>query len=1348
MTRPVRPFAVLALLALLPTTIASPALARSEAQWLPLLSRLLAGPVQSLGAEEADSLAAKGDAALREGDAVAADQAWKAALAALPADAPPCTVRGALLYGRIVAQGRGASTDDDDPAEALAATCTKADVPDAERPMAGFLRALTFAEANRAGAGSPAERPDAWVDQQAIMAWRVEATKATEGAGGDRAALIAALADEAVALAGEPSGPCDTAGAKALRDQAEAARRRIEAAGRRDLTVSARARAALRDDGSIDRAKVQALADELTAPEAAWLGASGLSAAIGSLGTATMLQADPGALAPLCTALYDRLAAAIRADTAEGWQDRNVDRLTSAFGSSLSCPGRARLDGLVDDVLARAARSEDPGKGVLAVLVGAGANLAQAAITGRMDQAFAAADTLVRGLDRVREQLGDAPDDEALKATLTALVGVVRLLQTGDQAAVGQVAGAAKALAGVGRPKGSEAVPEDAPLVVRLGPGLHMGALGLLALVQSIQGDADAAEATLATLDQSLEKDAEALLRNLGAGENTEALVRTLKAARAVIEAAVADATPEAIDAATAAVRAAMAPGTGEQGWWAIGLDGGRLVLLDVLALMAADTSADKARALLADAQTVAQRLVDTALDTFEVRGTGWELLSAVPPIHAVIGRTLGADLTTEQTAKLVIEAVDAPVREALGRLASSVRAPDTQTGAQAGARPLGYLDLTIDALEMATEIGAMRFADATTEAMAELGARLLDRAAAYPPDLRGYAELTAGALLWSKDAAKGAAALDRAASTLGGSRMARYAWLPLLAKARLAAADDDAKAALAATDAALAVGVEAHQCGKHHAVDGLLPYRMVALEALGRHDEARAAWRTWSELLDQGFTGDGTIQCQMMSYRGNVAANANIAHQPGAMMLPSGTNDGTFQVGLGFQSPERDHDRIVCAAGPLATRRSDRIAGIHLAAALYALHAGRDDEAHASLLDAWSELRLVAYGSPGTLGRMAGGAANEARDKVPLRTVAWVTTAARLRGHVHLAARIEEVAQLVAGVRGTTLAEAVQADDGLPELIEEAEFAAALEPAVRAWFATSEEDDVDAAERALAKAAKDTKLGPQWGVKAAVQVLRASVGDLKGAAKELAALKAPKDATGKAVVDGLDTLLGQVAGGAADGKALGAAVDALTKAGLDGEAMGVAQQGAAMLLSQQDRAGAIALLERAVAAIPADRAPLARADMLATLGEGYIADGRLDEAAKALATMWGALHGRIPPDQELQQRMAYVNMLGGTRRWDELEARLEELVPVLGPTFGWANPTVYRLRATQVALHALRGEVDPGRIDATLAWADEAQGADDATALLHALRDGADPAARKARAEQFLAGVFGGYAP
>lgn len=1348
-TKKATPLTAMALI--LATLLPGAARARSVASIMPLMSRLLAGPVGSMGPSEAEGHAMAGDKALREGDPVAADREWRLALEALPADAPPCTVRGVLLYARSVAQAHGATGGDEEdaPAATLATACTEADVPDAERPMAGFLRALVFAEANRGGAGSAAERPDAWVDLAAIQAWRERATAEVQGAGGDRPALIAALADEVVAMASEPSGPCDTAGAAALQAAQDGARKRLEDLGRNDLVVSWRARKALRTDGSIDRSQVQALADRLARPESAWMRESALSSAIGTIGTATLLSADPGAIAPLCTALYEHLTAAVRADKADGWQDRNVSRLTGAFSSALSCPARERLDGLMDDIMARAAAADDPGQAILAILVGAGANLAQAAITGRMDLAFGAADTLVRGLDRVRERLGTTPADEALKATLAALVGVVRLLQTGDPAMVGQVAGAAQALAGVGR----DGVTEDAPLVVRLGPGFHMGALGFLALAQSIQGDAEAAEATLATLDQALEGDAEALLRNLGAGEHTEALVRTLRAARAVIEALVAqdadgddggDAAKGAagVTAARAAVGAALAPGAAETGWWAIGLDAGRLILADLLAMMASDhMPPDAVRELLGQGQAVSQRLVDTALETFEIRGTGWELLAAIPPLHEVIGKTLGQELSTEQTAKLVLAAVDAPVREALARLASAVRtSPD---------RPLGYLDLTIDVLEMATEIGPTRFADALEDSLADLGRRLLARADAYPPDLRGYAQMGAGAVLWSKDRAAAEGALRQAVDTLGSSRMARYAWLPQVALARLAASDGDMKAALAATDAALAVGVEAHGCGKAHAVDGLMPFRMTALEGLGKHDEARAAWRAWSELLDQGFGGDGTIQCQMMSYRGNVAANANIAHMPGAMMMPSGTNEGTFQVGLGFQSPVRHHDRIVCAAGPVAARRSDRIVGVHLAAGLYALLAGKDDEAHASLLDAWSELRLAAFGAPALLGRAAGAAAADSRDKVPLSAVAWVATAARLRGHVHLAARIEEIGQVIAKSRGTTLLDSLEEDDSLPQILEDVPGIDALGPAVRAWYTTTDEPGVEATRAALLKATKAMKLAPSWAVPAAVEVLRASVGDVQGAAKGLAAIKKPKDPVGHAVVSSLRTLLAQVAGGAVDAAALEAAVDALAKAGLHGEAMGIAQQGAALLMGHQDRDGAIALLQRAVDALPADLAALPRADMLATLGEAWIGDGRLDLAAKALDLMWTELHGRIPPDQELQQRMAYVNMLGGTGQWDALEGRIDELVALLGPTFGWSNPTVYHLRAAQAAIDALRGDVDASLIDATLEWADQAQNADEATALLRALRDGGnDAAARKTQAERYLAGLFGGGAP
>ncbi|GMV41555.1 MAG: glycosyl transferase [Myxococcales bacterium] len=1292
---------------------------------VPLLERLLAGPVPLDG--KAAALASEADAALRDGHPAEASRKLRAALDALPADAPPCSARGALLYAIWKAEALGSASGDPDPIEALRGACTAAEVAPSEAPMATFLGALVFAETNRGAASSPADRPDEWVDEAAIRAWGERAEATTVGA--DRVTLLRTLAHEALALASEPEGPCDDAWAPARDARLRELRAQLDTLGRQDLTVGATAREALRADGTVDRARIQALTDALNRPDAAWMRQYGLATALGAVGHATLLAADPGALAPLCNAVFEDIAADVRADTAEGWADRNVTRLTAAFGHALSCPSRAPLDALLDDVLARAATAGDGGAGVLAVLVGAGSHLAQAAITGRMDQVFAASDALLRGLDRVRDRLTDAPADQALDALLGALTGAGRLFQTGDPAALGRLAAAADTLL----PLSTEPTAPDAPMILKLAPGIHLGALGLLAGVQSIRGDTAAAEATLAVLDQALEDDVALLLRNLDASDHAPAIVRLIRAGRAVVEAAI-DPKPTHLEQARGSLEAALAPGPSEAGWWAISLDGARLILVDVLALVASD---EKHSPIVRDAMTraegVSARLVGSILDHFELRGTGWELLSVLPAVHQVLGRILTEDLAEDETARLLLETLEPPAREALSRLTKAVRDIPSERAA--------YLDMFIDVLEAATEVGAGRFVSDGDTALRDLGRALLSRGATYPTELRTYAEMAGAALLWAGDRAGAEGALERAATAARSSSIARYSWLPQLLRARLAMSSGDVETALTAADAALAAGQETHRCGKFDAADGILPFRMAALERLGRHAEARVAYRAWAALLDRGFAGDGVIQCRMMSYRGNVVATADVGHQPGSLLLPSGSQDGTFQVGIGFQSTERDHDRLVCTAGPLAARRSDRVLAVHLLAALHALAAGQDLEAHDSLLAAWSEARLIAYGQAQTLGRLGGSAAADAREKAPIALIGWAATAARLRGQAHIAGRLEELAELIATARGTTLREELSTAEP-PVILEGSPALLPVGEAARLWYAASTEAELGAASAAMAKAG--VRLSPPWGPALSTQVLNASHGRVKEADAGLRALKDPKEPLGKALVGGARVLFRQASSGQVDRASLTAAMEALARAGLPGEAMGLAQQGAALLMSTNDRAGTIALLEAAVAALPEGTHPLVRADLLAHLTEGRLADGMANEALEGLRVMWPALHGRVAPDLELQQRLTTINLLGLGQHWDELAPKVGELVSILAPTVGWGHPTVYSLRAVDVALVARSSEVDASRLDALLEWADAA-GADDATAMLRAFREGGlDAAQRRAKAEEFLGRIFG----
>ena len=1298
----------------------------------PLLTRLLgAPPAEAPGTLDWAVLAGRADRALRNGLATEASVMLGEAIEALPKSAPACRTRGALLLARMELSQAAFSGDRSETRTALEEACTKAEVPESEKAEAEYLETLLFVEDNRGSAASRADRPDAWATAKDRDAWSATALEVAGRVGGVRGALLRALVDQVRIGAQEPEGPCDDG----FEARQEAAQKeiagRIDATGRTDLGLSFRTRGLTTDKGTVDRRAVSELVEWANLPENLWMRGQIFSSALGATAYVAMTRPDPGAFAPLCKGLYEELGLGVRRDTFEGFADRHLTRLTSGFTAAIGCANREPLKALVRDVMAAAANGGDGKVGVLAVLVGAGTHLFQAVITGRTAELPIALDTLLDGIAHTRELLGDSLEDQALDAALLGVQGVAGFFMEGGSAPAARLANAAEALARIS----VEPVTEETPMMVRLAPGLHLASLSLLAIGHAATGDDEAAEATLVTLDQVLDGDMEALLSNLDAPAHAPQLVKLVRAARAVVTAGM-KGSPSAFEQARGQVEAAQQPGPGEAGWWAIGLDTGRFLLWDVLAFVANEGGQPGiTEAALVQAEGVTDRLVATVLDTFELHGSGWELLSVVPVLHKEAGRLLTGDFDTVEIMRILAKALNDPIREGLSRLSKAVG--EVPTG---GA---GFVDLLIQVLMDVTDVGVEALAQEDGAGRAELGRRLLARGEGYPNELRSYLDMGAGVLLFETDRAVALEALDRAEEEARGSVLARYAYLPDLVRARMLLTTDELREAVASVDSALAYGDEARQCGKFHETQGLLPFKGWALVALGDHEEAQRTLREYETLVDSGFSGEGAIDCRMMSYRDKVIAILNLGHQFGGIMLPV-SNDGTFQVSLGFQSNERTHDRLVCSAAPVPTRRPDRIMAAHLAAAIYAFLADDDRTAHAELLEASAEGRMLLNGTPQVLGATTGGGISDARDKLYLPLVAWATVIARARGHAHIAQQIEDIGRAIGGMSEKTLGDALPEDDALPSFLERLPRLAPLAPVVRQWVTAQGPADVGPLGKAFATAARASKVVPAWGTPFAVNVLQVSFGPVSEGGADAAKLKVPKDPVGSAAVGGWKALLALVTGEAQTTEEATRAVTALADAGLYGEASGLAQQVASVAMAAGRRPDAVAILEHAVGLIPKDEAPVARADLLMPLADGWAYDGKVKEAREAMGEVVTALHGRQPAEAEIQQRLAYVNLLGTLRDYEALAPEVSALVAIVGPWLGYVSTPVYRLRAVEVALAVRSGSYDPDQVGAILEWKDGASDVDDANVFLEGLRD-AQPDEREALADEYLGKTFGG---
>ncbi len=1240
----------------------------------PLHNTLLGMPIGPLPARAEGATAwarelTEADDALNAGEPWRAYAALQRALALTPEDAPACRVRGAL---RMVTWQVGTlnATADAEDLDLLQRDCTAdgATADPAEARAATYLRELAFLEAQASRRGNPAEQADALYTPKQREAWRARLEALAQGPlAGRQGDLLLAMTDEVIAASLEPQGPCDDTLWTRIRRDLDSVAARYRDLGRDDLAAAIQSGALVDSQRRLQTQELQRALDYADQPQNMWIRQRILNASLNQAAFSTRPPDAAATVTSLCTRTLEAAQREVELDREAGAPERNASRLFAAVGGVVACPQEEPLQRLTDTILQAGLQSQDSQADVLLTLYYAGFQMIGALFGGRGGDAARTVSLVRDGLTRVQTRLTAEPPDRALSAILGVVVTALDLAFQG-QGDLGEELRRARATL---QEIAAQPPPQDAPEILRLAPALHLALIGLDAAWSLAQSDDAHLQAALRDLDASLEQDLERLLAAYGADAYRPAFTRLARSAHRVLTAASADSPDTA--AMEAAAQDADTPDPAETRWWRVGLELGRVALWDIAG------KRDRAEATLS-------RLIEAALDDFELRNTGWELLSLAPAAHRAI-LTFTLDDNPDDTAlQTVGHALQGSLDSSLKRLSPALR--------DASAQEIGPLAALIDMLEVTQDVGPDRLVRdaAGRRAWAE---RWAERSKAYPDDLRAVAKTLTGALLFDDaNTAPAAAHLQQAAQLTQGTPLQRVSYAPLLLQASLLArTPQNHQAALSELDKAFVFTQEARSCDKTHEVEAALPAQAHLLAAAGRYDEADVVLGRYLNLIQKGFSGDATLQCQLVAYKPNFTLRMELKQSIQALFFNVNA-EGDLSISAGFEGHSRDNARLMCASNTTDAARHDLELNAWLLRAAIALRAGKDKEAHLALLGANDVAYRLIYGSPLTLDGPSAAGMEGSREKAYLKLLGWVAAYAHAAGHVGPADNLKLVGAQLLKARESSWAEAL--DGEAPPHLQGLGFEHAG-PLAAAWLPLESPEGLKAYEAALKKlAAPNTPITPE-----AVPVLLAKAHrelDPQAAAPTFKKLKVPRTDTSAKRVFAAAHLLAALDADPAKAplQPLLDLVGDLAAAGHFGDITELVARASNILWSNQRQDDTLTLTRKAAAVIPPARAPRALGMMLLWLAniDGQAASSDPAWAAR-IAQVAPSLHGTIDPELELRVLYTAAAGLAADKRFDLMKTPVRLLRQLAERGFGPQNPLTVNVQLMDLCLDALRDEID-----------------------------------------------------
>ncbi len=1265
----------------------------------PLLSRILGtGVGLPPDAWQSARLISQADRALREGQQ---PQAWLLlgqAVDALPASAPPCTARGELDYLRTTLARISFEGSDTDSLADLRKVCLDTAVPAPETRMQRYLQEVVALQTNLGTAAG--ELPAPWSTPSRLEAWSRSIDELARELGDRRGDILRALRQDLLARASQPKNRCDELWSARVKVQREAAKQAIRDAGRDDLALP---KVETKTEGArVEAVNVDSVLAWAERPENRWLRVPTLAGVLSDPALMLASESNRPRIERLCGTAFDELLHEIKSDRLEGYDGRNVSRWFAASRGIALCRRADAIASLSDELLRGAIEGKQGKIGALKVLMLTGFQALEALLTGRTSDGLVAIKVMKDGLARLSARLGPGDEDRVLDA----VIGVVGAAVDRVMSQNGDVAVALERAAATLEPIVRKPINPQAPDLLRAAPGIHLAALALLAAVNANDHDTRGRDAALQRLETSVERDVRQLLAAFGVPGQEPAILRIVKAATAVARAA--DATP-AFDgeALMRDLEAASEPAQTETRWWGVGLNGARLALWDLAAAAlvksessggskahASSPEADPRIARILDrADQTLIRLVDGAVRDWGNQGTSWEFLYVTPATHRAVAAMVLAPEQAPDLGERVARAMQPGIDAGLSRISSKLR--------DAKPAEVGFLAVLIDALELAHDQGGVTALADNVEARVKWARRLREQAATYPPEYRVVIDAAAAAAEFDSDRAKARAELQDAARDAADSQFGDVAWLPRLVEAVLLYHDDDTAGALLSVDAVVQSAKAAVPCNKPNEVVGLEPFRAWALERLGRHSDADAALRDYLDATRQ-FGGDGFIECRLVSYRNAFNFTADLKQRLGSLFFPT-SNEGTFQVGAGY-GDSRSYDRLTCVSTPISTPRLDLATTGQLMRVAYALRAGDDATANAALLGAISDGRALVHGDVASLGVNDGAAVEDARKNAFVPMIVYVAAAARGRGHLAAADQLDTLAEDIASARGESVAGSLADRPGLPRQLDKLGFDVVSPIIATAWEASDDKA------KETGTAAKPGNHGapsavPPWSLPLIESYALLRRSKVKQAMASMQRVRAPAgDALARiAVARAKDRMAGAKAPLRSVAEVI-ADLQELSRAGMFTEVQAVASEQAARLLHAKKKAEALDVLNRALSMIPADRAPLTRADLLVDIGTQVPEVLSHGDWANAMEQVEPSLQGRVALQREvaiLQRVLAYEAQQGEPER---LLSPLDRLRGVLERALGADHAETLKLALAELLVRSLQTRVEQADVDEMLA--------------------------------------------
>ena len=850
----------------------------------PLLDRISATPIAFEPSSRASAIdVGAADALLRQGRGAGAYITLEHALEKLPATASPCRTKGVLHYLRWSLAGAAYAETVNDHYEALRDVCLAPEPSESDALIRDYLRELSTLQLHRGTKGFAL--PVEWLSRTSRDAYSARIDTFSERLSAEQSALLHAFRDEMLARTEEPRGPCDTGFIERWKAAMEQSQQRYETLGRLDLAHPS-LRTKMGGGDGITVEGVDELMSWLEQPKHRWMRLPTLTGALGSVEHASPSGKNAATLAPVCQAAHDGILAEIQRDKALGYDSRDVIRMLELFRGAAPCGATEAFGDVADLVLAKAASGEQGKFGVWTSTGHAAFMMAHAALDKRIMPAIVSAGLLRDALRRLQSGLGQSDEDVVLDASLSLVLGSIDELMSERQDLARRLDGVVRRVAPV-----VERATPDAPRLVRYAPVVHLGALVVAVAVEARGGNQDRLALALARLEKAIDRDVDLFMKAEGDTRHTQSVVHMMRSlalsARALSDAKRA---PEAVKAA----REAVQPSAEEQRYWSVGLNLGRVLVLDLAGHAAIESGVPFDReAVLSETDKAWEQLADHAVRDFAEEGSGLEALHLLPALHRGLIAGLTTDGEDRERLSAALEAAGKGTHSALARMRVEGKKPSE----------IGFLAVLVDALRLAVaQGGPKRLVDdsAARRAWADALAGQADR---YPPELSLVARIASGAAAYEAAPQVARKRFQAAANLVNRANPRNVPYLPTLVEAAVMHHAGDTAGAAQAVDRILSFGKEARSCRAPHEVDSLLPYRAWAAERLGQHEEADAALATYLQRL-QVFSGLGKLHCQMGSYRPHDRLHHQRHPALRSTLLPRGEVDRSVSNWLGIRRP------------------------------------------------------------------------------------------------------------------------------------------------------------------------------------------------------------------------------------------------------------------------------------------------------------------------------------------------------------------------------------------------------------------------------------------------------------